>query len=307
MRPTVSVITATYNVAPYIGQCIESVLQQTLSDWEMIIVDDASTDETVAVVERYLSDPRIKLLRNDRNRKVSYARNRALENAQGRWIAVLDSDDWYAPQRLERLVEFAQQMHAEMVTDLSVCISESGEILGTMWSAFGKNPRQPRYYSIEEVIRSHPAFKPLIKTEFLINNNIRYLEHICMGEDFALAVEILLKGGRFAVLPEPMYFYRVRSQGNLVTTYRDDHHQRYLVCEYLCQLPEATPRIRRLLRKNFRYVTASAIYPHFSSAIKRGDWRQAWQCLKEEPIVFLRLIESLPGALYRRLSPHKRT
>jgi len=305
MRPIVSVITAAYNVAPYIGQCIESVLQQTLSDWEMIIVDDASTDETVAVVERYLSDPRIKLLRNDRNRKASYARNRALEHAQGRWIAVLDSDDWCAPQRLERLVEFAQQMRAEMVADLMVLISENGEILNTVWSTFGKNPRQPRYYGVEEVIRYHPAFQPLIEAEFLRNHNIRYLENICIGEDFAFQVEILLKGARFAVLPEPMYFYRIRSQGNLVSTYREDHHQRYLVCEYLCQQPEATPRIQRLLRKNFRYVTASAIYPHFSSAIKRGDWRKAWQYIKEEPIVLLRLIKSLPGALRRRLLPHK--
>lgn len=96
-RPVVSVITPAYNVAPYIGQCIESVQAQTLPDWEMIIVDDASTDDTVAVVQQYLGDPRIRLLCNVQNLGPGGTRNRALEAAQGEWVAVLDADDWIAP------------------------------------------------------------------------------------------------------------------------------------------------------------------------------------------------------------------
>lgn len=93
--PKVSVITPAYNVEPFIAQCIESVQAQTLQDWEMIIVDDCSTDGTVAFVEHYLEDPRIKLFRNLQNMGVGYTRNCALDHAQGEWIAVLNSDDWF--------------------------------------------------------------------------------------------------------------------------------------------------------------------------------------------------------------------
>jgi glycosyltransferase involved in cell wall biosynthesis len=85
--PKVSVITPAYKAARYIGQAIESVQAQTLKDWEMIIVDDASPDETAEVVKRYLDDPRIKLIRSERNRGAGGARNLALEVAQGEWIA----------------------------------------------------------------------------------------------------------------------------------------------------------------------------------------------------------------------------
>jgi succinoglycan biosynthesis protein ExoO len=236
-----------------------------------------------------------------------YSRNCALENATGRWIAVLDSDDWYAPQRLERLVAFAQQMQAEMVTDLSARISEEGHILGAAWTTFGKNPRQPRCYTVEEVIRFHPAFKPLIEADFLRRHGIRYPEHIRQSQDYAFCMEILIKGARFAVLPEPLYFYRVRSHSSITATYARGYDQIQLSCEYLCQLPQTTPHLQRLLRKSFRYRKSLAIYPRFSLAVKQRNWKQVWQCLREEPTVFLRLIESLPGALYRRLSPHKRT
>lgn len=79
--PKVSVITPAYKAARYIGHAIESVQAQTLTDWEMIIVDDASPDETAEVVKRYLDDPRIKLIRSERNRGECGARNLALEAA----------------------------------------------------------------------------------------------------------------------------------------------------------------------------------------------------------------------------------
>lgn len=300
MRPVVSVIMPAYNVAPYIGRGIESVLAQTLTDWEMIIVDDGSTDETVAVVKRYLSDPRIKLLCNEQNMGAGYTRNRALENAQGKWIAVLDSDDWYAPERLERLVAFAQQMQAEMVTDLSVHVTEQGEVLRIAWSTFGKNPCKPRFYSVEEVIRYHPAFKPLIRSEFIHRHAIRYPPHIRQSQDYAFYMEILIKGARFALLPEPMYFYVVRPR-SITATYAAHYDQIRLSCDYLCQLPESSKRIERLLIRSFKYRKSLTLYPHFAAALKQRAWQAAWSVLREEPAVIWRWLEHLPGAIYRRV------
>lgn len=300
MRPTVSVITPAYNVAPYIGRCIESVLAQTLTDWEMLIVDDASTDETVTIVERYLEDPRIKLLRNEQNMGAGYTRNRALENAQGEWIAVLDADDWYAPQRLERLVTFATCMQAEMVADLTFRVTEAGKVVTKAWSTYGKNPRKPRYYTVEEVIRCHPSFKPLIQAEFIHRHAIRYASHIRQSQDYAFYVEILIKGARFALLPEPMYFYLIHPH-SITATHAHRYDQFYLTCEYLCQLPETSDRIKRLLWRSFRRRKSFILYPLFAAALKQRDWRAAWGTLQEEPAVLWRWLEYLPAAVYRRL------
>ncbi len=299
-RPLVSVITPAYNVAPYIGACIESVQAQTLTDWEMIIVDDASTDETVAVVERYLSDERIRFLRNEQNMGAGYTRNRALEHAQGEWIAVLDSDDWYAEERLERLVGFAQQMGVEMVADLSTIITGSGEVIYTAWSTFGKNPRHPRRYSVEEVIRCHPSFKPLIRADFVRQHAIRYPAHIRQSQDYAFYMEILIKGARFALLPESLYFRRLHSSS--ITAVHDlRYDQLWLSCDYLCRLPEATPRIRRLLVQSFRRRKSLICYRQFVQFIKRRAWRDAWRVLCEEPSVGWRLLQFLPVNLSRWL------
>lgn len=101
----VSIITPTWNCGRFIAETIESVLAQSYSDWEMLIVDDCSTDDTREVVEAY-SDLRIKYHRLDKNSGAAIARNSALRLAKGRWIAFLDSDDLWKPDKLERQIMF---------------------------------------------------------------------------------------------------------------------------------------------------------------------------------------------------------
>jgi glycosyltransferase involved in cell wall biosynthesis len=96
--PVVSAIMCAYNTAPYIGEAIDSMLAQTLPDWELIVVDDGSTDSTPDVLKRYV-DPRIRTIRCDRNNGRSIARNIAVEQARGRYLAICDSDDISVPTR----------------------------------------------------------------------------------------------------------------------------------------------------------------------------------------------------------------
>ena len=99
-RPVVSVVIPTYNRAHLVGRAIQSVLRQTYSDFELIVVDDGSTDNTVEVVEAY-QDPRIRLIRLARNYGVSRARNEGIQAARGEWVAFLDNDDEWLPRKLE--------------------------------------------------------------------------------------------------------------------------------------------------------------------------------------------------------------
>lgn len=93
MSDLVSIIMPSYNTAPYIDETIQSVLHQTYKNWELVIVDDCSTDKTDEVVKPYLEDERIRYLKNNNNSGAAVSRNRALREAKGRWIAFLDSDD----------------------------------------------------------------------------------------------------------------------------------------------------------------------------------------------------------------------
>ena len=108
----VSVITPSYNCARFIGATIESVQAQTYPNWELIIVDDCSTDHSREVIEKYIGeDPRIKLVVLERNSGAAVARTKAMQLAQGRYMAFLDSDDLWVPDKLERQLEFMNKYH----------------------------------------------------------------------------------------------------------------------------------------------------------------------------------------------------
>ena len=98
-----------YNCGPFVEQTIRSVQAQTYQDWEIIFIDDCSTDDTIKrVSELGEKDPRIRLFQNDVNRGAAVSRNRALREAKGRWIAFLDSDDLWEPEKLERQIAFME-------------------------------------------------------------------------------------------------------------------------------------------------------------------------------------------------------
>ena len=105
----VSIITPSYNTAAFIEETIKSVQSQTYTNWEMIIVDDYSKDNTDEVVEKYFSDSRIKYIKNEKNGGAAVSRNRALREAKGRWIAFLDSDDLWEKEKLEKQIAFMKE------------------------------------------------------------------------------------------------------------------------------------------------------------------------------------------------------
>ena len=106
MSELVSIIMPSYNTARFIKETVESVLLQSYTNWELLIVDDCSTDDTDDVVAQLLGDSRIKYIKNSENSGAAESRNRALREAKGKWIAFLDSDDLWAPDKLEKQISF---------------------------------------------------------------------------------------------------------------------------------------------------------------------------------------------------------
>lgn len=112
--PEISIITPCYNSSLYIKETITSVLNQTFQDWEWLITDDCSSDNSVEIINSH-NDPRIKLIVSKKNGGAGHARNQSLEQASGRFITFLDADDFWEPNFLEEMVSFMKKENAELV------------------------------------------------------------------------------------------------------------------------------------------------------------------------------------------------
>jgi hypothetical protein len=129
--PIASIITPSYNSSQFISESIRSVLSQTFSDWEMIIVDDCSTDHSVEVIQSFVEqDSRIKLIELSENSGAAVARNRAIEAAQGRYIAFLDSDDLWLADKLEKQLAFMHANNYPFTYAAYDKIDEKGQVFG---------------------------------------------------------------------------------------------------------------------------------------------------------------------------------
>jgi len=123
----VSIVMPSYNSEKYIRASIESVLNQTYPYWELLIVDDCSTDKTVEIIKSF-KDDRIKLFQNQTNSGAAISRNWALREAKGRWIAFLDSDDIWLPSKLEEQLKFmADNNYSFTYTDYRICLNGKWE------------------------------------------------------------------------------------------------------------------------------------------------------------------------------------
>ena len=127
----VSIITPCYNSAKYIGQMIESVQNQTYTNWELLITDDCSTDNSKEIIDSYIkSDPRIKYFKLNTNSGAGIARNNSIEKAQGRFIAFLDSDDLWTKDKLEKQIQFILSNNYKFVFCQALVIDTDNNIIG---------------------------------------------------------------------------------------------------------------------------------------------------------------------------------
>lgn len=125
----VSIIMPSYNTANHISKSINSIIKQTYKNWELIIVDDCSIDNTDKIVAEFLNDKRIKYLKNKKNFGAAVSRNRALKEAKGKWIAFLDSDDLWKEEKLEKQIDFMEENNYDFSYTYYEEINENGEKL----------------------------------------------------------------------------------------------------------------------------------------------------------------------------------
>lgn len=210
----ISIIIPAYNAAQTVGHALESVLAQTFTDFEILVIDDGSQDGTQDVVKAYCAkDERVRLITYERNAGVSYARNKGIQDAKGKWIALLDADDWFGHQRLERLALAGETLNADIVFDnLKVVNPDTGE--QTDVTCFGDEGATSLVTLQEFFERDTPYMKfaigysqPMLRRSFINEHNVAFNESYTLGEDFTFFAECLIKGAETYVLPFADYYY----------------------------------------------------------------------------------------------------
>lgn len=314
MTPEISVIIASYNTEAYIRQALESVLQQTVNNFEIIVVDDASTDSTVEVAKSFI-DNRIKVIVNHKNLGAAAARNRALREATGKWIALLDSDDWYAPERLEKLLQIASAKDADMIAD-DIYYIEDGENLP--WSTLFRNTKQ----KVDKITQIDPVFfvetdipgrwgltlgltKPLLKREFLVKHDLEYDESIRLVEDSWFYLKCLALGAKFFIIPEPYYYYRGSRPGAMASARQIERLEQYrnATLNFLNQdFVKVNPQLAAALSKRLALMEETKPYFIVVDTIKQREFFKSLSEMARNPGFFGHFSKEIPRIISRRIN-----
>ncbi len=203
MMVQVSVIMPTYNCGAYMEESIRSVQNQTMQNWELLVVDDCSTDNTSDVMELFSSDDRIRYLRLEKNSGPACARNYGLDHASGEYIAFLDSDDLWMPDKLEKQLEFMKKQGARVSCTAYEAISEQGERLGETIKPFKKADYNRVLYTGNCLGNSTVMYERAMFSDVRVPD-------IRKRNDFALWLQILKKETYAFGMDDILMQYRVR-------------------------------------------------------------------------------------------------
>ena len=213
-QPCVSVVMATYNYGRYIGQAIRSVVDQTYIDWELVIVDDGSTDNTTEVVQAFLSDPRIQYLQQE-NQGQPKAKNRGVLAARGEFLAFLDADDMWASEKLSKQLPLFEHDARIGVTYTGLrLINEDGVIVQTCPS-----PRLRGNVFRQSLYQTIPPFSSSMVRRAVFENVGLFNETIPLAIDYELWLRVAMKW-HFDYVDEPLLLYRT-GHANLSRRYQE--------------------------------------------------------------------------------------
>lgn len=237
----ISVIIPVYNVEKYLDECIRSVVNQSYTDFECILIDDGSTDRSGEICDNWaIADSRIKVVHQE-NQGVSVARNKGIELSQGEYIVFIDSDDWVETNYL-----------SDLMSDESADLVVSGDYVDRGEVCLGANiPLADKQFDfapeaiddIHHLLKSHLIFGPVFKrykSAIIKNNNIKYNSLFDYGEDLLFVFEYLKYTETISTTTKVSYHYRLHSNDTLSRKYRPDffeinYYQYGIIRELLIQ------------------------------------------------------------------------
>lgn len=305
----VSVILPAYNAERYVGEAIESVLKQSYPYFEIMIVNDASQDRTEEVVKSF-DDKRINLINHSLNSGPGAARNTAINAARGRWIAILDADDQWHPDRLNKLVKIALASGDQyfIADDQLVCFdtSEGLKPWESQFTLYHKIPFQEQTLSLnlkDYYLLRCPAIKPVIPLAHIKKHDLKYHSACLMGEDFEFYCNLFRTRLKLRLYEEPLYYYRL-TPGSLSTkANRLEHKKR--IYERLLAEDGFTDSERKTLEFHFHKLKNEMPFETFRIAIKRKNFSKAISLAARNPRLLIEFARRFPNSWRYRKAARK--
>ena len=223
--PSISLIMSVYNGEDYLSETIDSVLNQSFADWEFIIINDCSNDSTGEILEKYaLLDSRIKVYKNEVNLRLPSSLNKALELANGKYIARMDADDICLPHRLQKQFDFMEQNQDVALSSCRFMTLKNGVI--SSGGCGGKNDEE----SIKALLLvTNPILHPGIIARAETIKGLRYDKNFTCTEDMELWTRFVLAGYKVEILPEYLMLYRLHDKQITETTLEKQKREVVLV------------------------------------------------------------------------------
>lgn len=215
--PAISVVMPVYNTKEYVGKAIQSILDQTFSDFEFLIIDNGSTDGSGDVIARYAqADSRIRVIHNEKNVFIAEARNRALELVQGEYLNLIDSDDWVLPDMLETMYSRAKKHDAQYVVAgyfMDYYVSGRNESYAVCPDDKDYEQKEFRENAIRYLTRTilTVPWNKLYSIPYLREHNIKFRN--TKLEDHHFNMDILMDVERVSMVSKPFYHYYRSRQG----------------------------------------------------------------------------------------------
>ena len=281
--PEISVIIPVYNTEQFLGDCLNSVLAQTFSDFEVIVVDDGSTDKSGAVIEEFAKkDSRIVTLRQE-NKGLSEARNAGLNIVRGNWITFVDSDDRLAADFLQKLLDAAKQHNTTIVCSDKQLFWKDSEInieKATATQAIVLSPEKALERALyQKEAPDYSAWGKLYDAK--IWEDRRFTPGIYF-EDMDCIPQTLLEAEQIAFVPEPLYLNRRHGTSILATTYNRKKAELLDIAEKICTLVENNAtKLKRAAHSNL-FSASCSILMRTPDTDEFKDYRaRAWKHIKD--------------------------
>ncbi len=296
-RNRVSVILPVFNAESYIDMAIQSVLKQTFENFELIIVDDKSNDNTLKFVQKF-KDSRITIVKHDSNKGPSAARNTGIRIAVGTWLAFIDADDMWHKERLSKLLEVGKQYPNSFVgNDIMLCFSgKNGELIP--WeSVLTKREFKDRLVDFPtslDFLKNSFDVKPICPLQIVRKHNIKFREEVRGPEWLEFILNLYRYGLSLVVLNESLYFYRL-TPGSLSSSYREVSEE----VENLKHLA-SVEWLDELEKKEFTNISKTTKQRLFANALREKRWIEAVRHGLYCPSGILHFFKRLPKYMFQK-------
>ncbi len=266
MAVSVSINLCCYNSERYLQETLQSIIAQTYKDWELVIIDDGSTDSTESIIKGYVNRGYPIIHRYQKNHGLGYSRNEALRHSRGEFVAFIDHDDLWMPDKLQRQVSvFKERPEVDFIYSNYLILKN-----GKTRTAFTRE--QPEGAVFESFLYRYPValVTSMLRRDTLVKRRIEFDENIRLSEEYDVFMR-LLYGSRAAYIREPLAVYRIHSEMNSIVKMKDYYAETCYILQKFKEIGGCEERFRRALDRqamNNEYLKAKIMI--YQGECKKG-------------------------------------